>query len=91
MLKILNSIFEFASDFDNNSYYLLESKMFRSKVICASADKTNLRKDLEEEMRAQMLENEREQEEMKKSYEEKLRAAKAAAAASGGVSTFDIL
>ena len=44
-------------------------------------DKEALRKELEEEMRAQMQENDRELEDMKKSYEEKLKAANKSAAA----------
>ncbi|KAF0296590.1 Kinesin-like protein KIF28P [Amphibalanus amphitrite] len=51
----------------------------------SAADKEALRKELEEEMRAQMLENDRELEDMKKSYEEKLKAAhKSSATAAGG-------
>ena len=34
-----------------------------------------MRRELQEELKAQMLENEREAEDMKKSYEEKLKAA----------------
>ncbi|XP_037069265.1 kinesin-like protein KIF28P isoform X2 [Pollicipes pollicipes] len=49
----------------------------------SEADKNALRKEMEEELRAQMQENDREQEEMKKSYEEKLKAARQAAAAGG--------
>jgi len=47
----------------------------------SETDQTALRKEMEEEMRAQMLENDKDQEEMKKSYEEKLKAAQAAAKA----------
>lgn len=39
-------------------------------------EKAELKRQLEEEMRAELEENEREMEEMRKSYEEKLKAAK---------------
>ena len=49
-----------------------------------STEKAELKKELEEEYKAEMEENDREMEEMKKAFEEKLAAARAGA---GGVRT----